>query len=314
MTNSRQTANLLRLLQPAPPTTAIADGTYPSVWNNDSVDGSFGITSKIFLDQIAPDGTLLTSLEVPNSSQNGVPPTKDQMVTSFSSKSELALNLSSDGSYLTFMGYLAPIDAIDVSNANTPGVVDPTNPVGENVFRVVAQVNAKGQSETNAYSGNNGRAAILNNTAGANFLYTAGNAGNGGNPQPDGIILGAGEQFIEPQVKSLVAQNPGVLRPSVASTLRNYATRLIRLAKTPTSAASRPSITSSIPPRAVAATASIPFTSLIPPARLAPPVPTRAFLAASAFLKVPQPCRPRGFLMTHRSCRRTAWFPTTCAS
>ena len=40
----------------------------------------------------------------------------------------------------------------------------------------------------------------------------------------------------------------------------------------------------------------------------------RAFLAASAFLKVPQPCRPRGFLMTHRSCRRTAWFPTTCAS
>ena len=43
------------------------------------------------------------------------------------------------------MGYLAPIDAIDVSNSNTPGVVDPTNPVGENVFRVVAQVDAKGQ-------------------------------------------------------------------------------------------------------------------------------------------------------------------------
>jgi hypothetical protein len=199
-----------------PPTTAIADGTYPYVWNNDSVDASFGITSKIYLDQIAPDGTLLTSLEVPNSSQNGVPPTKDQMVTSFSSKSELALNLSTDGSYLTFMGYLAPIDAIDVSNANTPGVVDPTNPVGENVFRVVAQVNAKGQfsfTKTNAYSGNNGRAAILNNTAGANFFYTAGNAGNGGNPQPDGIILGAGEQFIEPQVKSLVAQNPGSPTP-----------------------------------------------------------------------------------------------------
>src|SRR5262249_23713982 len=27
---------------------AIQDGTYPFVWNNDSVDGSFGITSKIF--------------------------------------------------------------------------------------------------------------------------------------------------------------------------------------------------------------------------------------------------------------------------
>ena len=116
------------------------------------------------------------------------------MVTSFSSKSELALNLSTDHSYLTFMGYVSPIDAIDVSNSNTPGVVDPTNPVGENVFRAVAQVDQKGKfkfTETNAYSGNNGRAAILNNSEGANFLYTAGNAGNGGNPQPDGIIIGS---------------------------------------------------------------------------------------------------------------------------
>ena len=82
----------------AGPGGATNDGTYPFVWNNNLYDGSFGITSKIFLDQIAPDGTLVTSLEVPNSSQNGVPPTKDQMVTSFSSKSELALNLSTDGS------------------------------------------------------------------------------------------------------------------------------------------------------------------------------------------------------------------------
>ena len=44
------------LLHPAQ--TAIADGTYPYVWNNDTVDGSFGITSKIFLDQITPSGTL----------------------------------------------------------------------------------------------------------------------------------------------------------------------------------------------------------------------------------------------------------------
>ena len=194
------------------PTTAISDGTSPYVWNNDSVDGSFGITSKIFLDQITTSGSLINSLEVPNSSQNGVPPTKDQMVTSFSSKSELALNLSTDHSYLTFMGYLAPIDALDVSNANTPGAVDPTNPVGENTFRVVAQVDQKGKfrfTKTNAYSGNNGRAAILNNTQGANVVYTSGNAGNGANPQPDGIIIGAGEQILTPEVKALVAQKPG---------------------------------------------------------------------------------------------------------
>jgi hypothetical protein len=196
----------------SPPTTAISDGTYPYVWNNDSVDGSFGITSKIFLDQITTSGSLINALEVPNSSQNGVPPTKDQMVTSFSSKSELALNLSADHSYLTFMGYLAPIDALDVSNSNTPGAVDPTNPVGESAFRVVAQVDQKGKfkfTKTNAYSGNNGRAAILNNTQGANVVYTAGNAGNGNNPQPDGIIIGAGAQILTPQVKALVAQDPG---------------------------------------------------------------------------------------------------------
>jgi hypothetical protein len=196
----------------SPATTAIADGTYPTVWNNDSVDASFGITSKIFLDQMTTGGSLINSLEVPNSSQIGFPPTRDQMVTSFSSKSEIALNLSTDHQYLTFMGYLAPIDAIDVSNANTPGAVDSTNAVGENVSRVVAQVNQKGQfsfTKTNAYSGNNGRAAILNNSDGANFIYTAGNAGNGNNPQPDGIIIGAGAQILTPQVKSLVAQNPG---------------------------------------------------------------------------------------------------------
>jgi hypothetical protein len=196
--------------------TAVNDGTYPFVFNNAPIDASFGITSKIFLDQITTSGALLTSLEVPNSSQNGVPPTKDQLVTSFSSKSEIALNLSTDHNYLTFMGYVSPIDAIDASNANTAGVIDPTNPVGENVFRAVAQVDAKGKfkfTETNAYSGNNGRAAILNNTAGANFFYTAGNAGNGGNPQPDGVIVGAGTQIINPETKALVAQNPGSPTP-----------------------------------------------------------------------------------------------------
>ncbi len=197
--------------------TAVNDGTYPFVFNNAPIDASFGITSKIFLDQITTSGALLSSLEVPNSSQNGVPPTKDQLVTSFSSKSEIALNLSTDHNYLTFMGYVSPIDAIDASNANTAGAVDPTNPVGENVFRAVAQVDAKGKfkfTETNAYSGNNGRAAVLNNSAGANVFYTSGNAGNGGNPQPDGIIVGAGAQIINPETKALVAQNPGGPTPA----------------------------------------------------------------------------------------------------
>jgi hypothetical protein len=197
--------------------TAVTDGTYPFVFNNDGVDASFGVTSKILLDQITPAGVLVNSLEVPNSSQNGVPPTKDQMVTSFPSKSELALNLSTDGTLLTFMGYLAPIDAVDVSNSNTPAVFDAGDPVGISNYRVVAQVDQHGKfhfTTTNAYSGNNGRAAILNNTLGAKAIYTAGNAGNNSEAiQPTGIIIAAGAQILTPEEKAIVAQRPGFPTP-----------------------------------------------------------------------------------------------------
>ena len=206
--------NCAKTVGPCAP--AVNNGTYPFVFNNDTVDGSFGITSKIFLDQITPFGFLLNSLEVPNNSQSNVHTGSNQLVTSFSSKSEIALNLSTDGKLLTFMGYVAPVNAIDASNSNTPGVVDPTNPVGINVLRAVAAVDSNGKftfTETNAYSGNNGRAAILNNTNGANFFYTAGNAGNGNNPQPNGVILGAGTQFIDPTTALESLQTPGTPTP-----------------------------------------------------------------------------------------------------
>src|SRR5260370_31274115 len=41
------------------------DGTYPLVWNDNTYDGSFGITSKIYLDQMLPFGFVINSLEVP---------------------------------------------------------------------------------------------------------------------------------------------------------------------------------------------------------------------------------------------------------
>ncbi len=135
------------------------DGTYPYVWNNGRYGGSFGITSRIFLDQITPAGVVVGTLEVPNSLQKGF--AHDQMVTSFSSKSELGLHLSLDGSCLTFMGYVAPVNAIDVSNSNTPLAVDTTDPDEQNFYRAIARVDCHGHfrfTETNAYSGNNGRA------------------------------------------------------------------------------------------------------------------------------------------------------------
>lgn len=155
--------------------TAVADGTYPTVFNNDGPDGSFGITSPIFLDNLKTNGEQLGTLAIPS----------DQIVTSFSSKSELALNRSSDGKSITFVayhggpGFITAPNQLDVSNSNTPGVVDPTNPVSSQYFRAVAEVDANGHiqiTDGNAYSGNNGRAA-----AKANGLYfLTGNDNNGG--------------------------------------------------------------------------------------------------------------------------------------
>jgi hypothetical protein len=154
---------------------AIADGTYPTVFNNDTADASFGVTSPIFLDNITTDGQRLGTLPIPS----------NQIVTSFSSKSELALNRSLDGKSITFVGYrggpgfLTAPNQLDVSNSNTPGVVDPSNPVVSQYYRSVAEVDAGGNieiTEGNAYSGNNGRAAIKANWT----YYLVGNDNNGG--------------------------------------------------------------------------------------------------------------------------------------
>src|SRR3984957_1852664 len=154
---------------------AVADGTYPTVFNNDGPDGSFGITSPIFLDDITTDGHLIGSLSIPSS----------QIVTSFSSKSELALNLSTDGRSITFGGYrggpgfVTGSNQLDVSNSKPPGVVDPTNPVVSQYYRSVGEVDAFGHlqiTEGNAYSGNNGRAAIKAHS----LYYMTGNDNKGG--------------------------------------------------------------------------------------------------------------------------------------
>jgi hypothetical protein len=186
--------------------TAVANGNYPYVFNNDAVDGSFGVTSRLYLREITPSGRIQDVIPVPSSELN----------TSFSSKSEGALNLSTDGKYVTFIDYVSAPDTVDVSNANTPGVVDPTNPVPGKYYRAVAQLSQNGTftfTETNAYSGNNGRAAVEAKINGKYYIYTAGNAGNGSNPQPEGVVLGAGAQIITPSDLPESMQNPGQPTP-----------------------------------------------------------------------------------------------------
>jgi hypothetical protein len=199
----------------APCITAQANGTYPQVFNNDGQDGSFGVTQPIVLDQLTTGGALVSQTTVPNSTQSGITPTSDQMVTSFSSKSELALNESTDGNDVTFMGYVAPSGGVDVSNSDTPGAADSTNSdSAPATYRAVAQLDANGNfafTETNAYSGNNGRAAIEDPQT--NTLFMAGNGGNGANPEPQGVVTGTGSQIEATATGAESAQTPPALTP-----------------------------------------------------------------------------------------------------
>jgi hypothetical protein len=165
-------------------TKAVAGNDYVNTWNNAknkgvTVDGSYGITSAIQLTDInAESGSVLHRVSVPS----------DQVVTSFSSKSELGLNVVSDGkdSAVVFMAYAgAGIGALDVSNSDAVAGQDPTNPVtyafGSSYafHRTIVAMDDRGNfsyTPTIAYGGNNGRAALL----GSNGLYySVGNANNG---------------------------------------------------------------------------------------------------------------------------------------
>jgi hypothetical protein len=178
-----------------------------NVWNNANTDGNFGVSSPIVLWDLATDGFPLGELRVPG----------NEIVTSFSSKSELALNRSADGKSLTFMGYrggpgcaalslntttnilsqgtnvgpespTAP-NLLDVSASNTPGLCDPTNPAVASYagasnptayYRSVAEVDAHGRisyTDGDAYSGDNSRAVI---EADNGLYYSVGNDNNGG--------------------------------------------------------------------------------------------------------------------------------------
>ena len=177
---------------------AVGDGSLGNVFKNETVDPSFGVTTGIILDRRRLDGSIISSFS-PGSSVS--------LATSFSSKSELGLNVSQDGKFVTFMGYASGLNALDVSNSNTAFFTDPSNPVtnAANPHPTVARAigvfdlatGAISSTPVDAYSGNNGRGAVLANNG--NF-YLAGNAGNSTNSSP----LATGTVF------STLSENTGV--------------------------------------------------------------------------------------------------------
>ncbi|HTA66079.1 MAG TPA: hypothetical protein VK753_11290 [Xanthomonadaceae bacterium] len=160
-------------------TQAIATNNYLTVWNNESVDASFGATSAIQISDIdGNSGRVLHSLQVPT----------NEVVTSFSSKSELGLHIAFDwrGPHVVFMGYAgAGVGAIDASNTDAVPGQDPTNPVtfafGPNYAfaRTIVDMDQSGHfsyTPTIDYGGNNGRSALL---APNGLYYSVGNSNNG---------------------------------------------------------------------------------------------------------------------------------------
>jgi hypothetical protein len=169
---------------------AIANGSYANVFQNDTVDANFGVTAPYSLQFFNSNGqtaTLTSTYNLPSTGFSG----------SFSSKSEGAINVSADGQSITLLGYNAAPNQIDISNSNTPGSTETGNTdVATPTYRTVAQVNSNGTvllTNTNAYSGNNGRAVILGSDG---QYYMVGNAGNG---KGDGNIASlTGVQQITP--------------------------------------------------------------------------------------------------------------------
>ncbi len=189
--------------------TAVAPGQFPYIFNNDGPDGSFAVETPIDLWDVSPGGQLLGQVSVPT----------DEMTTSFSSKSELAINLATDGQSVSFSGYGAPVGEFDASNSNTPGTFDPTNPdlQGLNssysaggVYRVTGDLNSEGRwtfTETNSYSGDNERAALLN--AANDTFFAAGNSNNGSSsPVNPALVDGTGAQNYAESFLPESSQNP----------------------------------------------------------------------------------------------------------
>jgi hypothetical protein len=180
---------------------AVAPGQFPYVFNNDGPDGSFAVQSPIDLWDVSLWGQPLSTVQVPT----------NEVTTSFSSKSELAINLSTDGQSLSFSGYQAPVGTFDVSNSSTPGTPDATNPdVSGSFYRVAGNLNSDGRwtfTETNSYSGDNERADLLDSAD--NTFFAAGNSNNGNsNPILPGLVDGTGAQDYPESFAAEASQSP----------------------------------------------------------------------------------------------------------
>ena len=202
-----QVAGLVAGVTAIPGGVANSNGDLNTVWNNSSVDGQFGVTSPLTVQDLSATSAKLIASETLDTSK---------IVTSFSSKSELGLSLTrtSSGYVATFMGYgpggagypSTAAGMLDVSNADSTSYVDPTN-VASQFYkgsytdyafnRSVVAVSANGAysvTPTLAYGGDNSRAAVL---APNGLYYTVGNSNSGTTTAPQ-LTTTTGLEVVTP--------------------------------------------------------------------------------------------------------------------
>jgi hypothetical protein len=155
--------------------------TFPDIFLESSVSG---VQGQIFIDHYValPGFPRFDSIPLTGIS------------TSFSSKSEGALMRSPDGYWLTYMGYAAAVGATNVSNSYDTGAgTDIQGDTNLRYDRAVALIAPDGSytvtNESNAYSGDNPRAAITVN--GLEF-YMAGNSDSTTYPSANPFAPGPG--------------------------------------------------------------------------------------------------------------------------
>ncbi len=168
-------------------TAGTSGNTFADLFNNPNIPGVQGTEtlneySTANVESNAAAATLQNTMNLPAPSAAD---TGMGLTGSFSSKSEGALMTSTNGQYLTMMGYQAPAGAIGVSNSYTPGAVPspfPSNATTNVLYnRVVEEIGSNGSYGdgavlNDAYSGDNARAAISVN---GHQFYTVGNADGG---------------------------------------------------------------------------------------------------------------------------------------
>ena len=168
--------------------TAIANGTYPNVFENATVDGSFGVTSPLILGQYVLHGHDRSAFLINDPERDRPDRHRHQLQLQVRNRRSTIVDDEKRFDLYGLQGadqharrlefqYALPCRSEQSGCCELSAAIVEID--GDRSTRV---------TPVNTYSGNNRRAAILNDSYGQKIYYTAGNAGNGSGTPPVFIV------------------------------------------------------------------------------------------------------------------------------